>query len=489
MNKRTILYILGWVLAVEGLAMQSATFVGLWYGESNYKYFLFIGLALMALGLLIIINKPKRFNMQRRDGFAATALAWILLSFAGALPLWLSGQIPNFMDAFFESISGFTTTGATILTDIEALDRCMLFWRSLSHFLGGMGVIVFLLALIPKLGGSSGINLMKAESTGPDVDKSIPKLRNYALLLYGIYVGLTVIEAVLLMCGGMYFFDAVTTAFSTAGTGGFASYNNSIAYFGTYTYGYYLQGVVSVFMLLFGVNFYVYILILTRKIKQIFRLEELWVYLGIIALSTLAISVNIYNYVAEHGGSAFDAFHRSFFYVNSITSSTGFAVEDTNQWPFFSQALIILLTCIGACAGSTGGGFKVSRVIILLKEAVKEFRIIVHPHHVQTVKVNGKRLTHEVARNVSVYLIIYIVFVFVSTILISLNGFDFTTNLTSVLATLNNTGPGFGIVGSAGNYSGFNLFSKIVFSFNMIAGRLELYPLLLIFMPTAWRKN
>ena len=481
MNKRTILYILGWVLFVEGLAMQTAAFVGVWYREDNFRYFLYTGLAMIAVGLVIIIKKPKKFFMQRRDGFAATALAWIVLSFGGALPLWLSGSIPSFTDAVFESISGFTTTGATILNDIEALDNCMLFWRALSHFLGGMGVIVFLLALIPKLGGNAGINLMKAESTGPDVDKSIPKLRSYAMLLYGIYIGLTVIEAVLLMFGGMYFFDAVTTAFSTAGTGGFACYNASMAYFNSY----YLQGVVSVFMLLFGVNFYVYILILTRKIKQILKLEELWIYLGIIAFSTLTITINIVNMCS----STFDAFHRSFFYVNSIMSSTGFAIEDTNVWPSYSKALIVLLTCIGACAGSTGGGFKVSRVLILLKEARKEFRIIVHPHTVQYVKVSGKKLTHEVTRNVSVYLIIYIVFVFVSTILISLNGFDFTTNLTSVLATLNNTGPGFAIVGSAGNYSGFNIFSKIVFCFNMIAGRLELYPLLLIFMPSAWRKN
>lgn len=481
MNKRTIIYILGWVLLIEGLAMQTGTLVGLWYHEASYVYFLFIGLALIAVGGAVVLKKPKRFMMERKDGFAATAMSWIVLSAAGALPLWLSGSIPSFVDAFFESVSGFTTTGATILQDIEALDKCMLFWRSVSHFLGGMGVIVFLLALIPKLGGNSGINLMKAESTGPEVDKTMPKLRNYAVALYTIYIGLTVIETVLLMCGGMYFFDAVTTAMSTAGTGGFSAYNKSMGYFESY----YLQGVVSVFMMLFGVNFYVYILILTKKIKSILKLEEFWWYIGITAFFTAAIAVNIYN--IYH--TAFDSFHQSFFYVTSILSSTGMAIDNTDKWPELSKALICIITCIGACAGSTGGGFKVSRVLILLKEARKEFRLIVHPRTVETVKVNGKKVSHEVTRNASVYLIIYIMFVVISTALIAFDGFDFTTNLTSVLATFNNTGPGFSIVGSAGNYSSFSVFSKIVFIFNMLAGRLELYPMLLIFMPRAWKKN
>ncbi len=481
MNKRTIIYILGWVLLVEGLSMQASTFVGIWYHEKTYIYFLFIGIAVMALGGIALLSKPKNAVMSRRDGFAATAMSWIVLSAVGALPLWMSGQIPSYLDALFESISGFTTTGATILTNIEALDNCMLFWRSLSHFLGGMGVIVFLLALIPKLGGNAGINLMKAESTGPDVDKTMPKLKHYAMVLYGIYIGLTVMEIVLLMFGGMYFFDAVTTAFSTAGTGGFSCYNASMGYFNSY----YLQGVVAVFMMLFGVNFYVYILILTRKLKSILKLEELWVYLGIVVVSTAVIAFDIMK--VYH--NAFDSVHHSFFYVNSILSSTGFAIEDTNKWPAFSQALITLLTCIGACAGSTGGGFKVSRVLILLKEIKKEFMLIIHPRTVHTIKMNGKRIPHEVTRNVSVYLVIYIVFVFVSTGVIALNGFDFVTNLTGTLATLNNTGPGFSMVGSAGNYSGFNVLSKSMFCFNMLAGRLELYPLLLIFFPAAWKKH
>ena len=365
MNIRLITYILGWVLVIEGLCMQLSTLVGLIYGESSFIYVIVIGLVSFVLGALFVIKKPKNPTMHLKDGFASTTLSWIVLSLVGALPLYFSGTIPSFVDAFFETVSGFTTTGATILTDIEALDKCMLFWRSFSHFLGGMGVVVFLLAIIPKLGGNQSINLMKAESTGPSVGKSMPKLRNYAAILYAIYIGLTVIEFVLLLFGGMNVFDALTTAFSTAGTGGFSTYNASMGYFDSY----YLQTVVAVFMMLFGVNFYVYIIILTGKLKQLLKMEELWVYLGMVVLSTVAIAVNLLSYYDTFK----EAIHQSFFYVTSIQSSTGFAITDTNPWPEFSKAVILILTCIGASAGSTGGGFKVSRIIILIKEIKKEF--------------------------------------------------------------------------------------------------------------------
>lgn len=481
MNIRLISYILGWVLVIEGLCMQLSTLVGLIYGESSFIYFLVIGIISVVLGALLVIKKPKNPTMHLKDGFASTTLSWIVLSLVGALPLYFGKAIPSFTDAFFETVSGFTTTGATILTDVEALDRCMLFWRSFSHFLGGMGVVVFLLAIIPKLGGNQSINLMKAESTGPSVGKSMPKLRTYAALLYSIYIGLTLIEFILLLLGGMNVFDALTTAFSTAGTGGFSTYNASIGHFESY----YLQTVVAVFMMLFGVNFYVYILILTGKLKQILKMEELWVYLGIVFVSTIAIAVNLLSYYDTFK----EAIHQSFFYITSILSSTGYAITDTNPWPEFSKALILILTCIGASAGSTGGGFKVSRIIILLKEIKKEFLLIVHPRNIYTVKSEGKKVSHEVARSVSVYLTLYIVIIAVTTVLISFNGFDFTTNFTSVLATINNTGPGFSMVGSAGNYSEFSVFSKIVFCFNMLAGRLELYPLVLILIPSAWKRN
>jgi trk system potassium uptake protein TrkH len=481
MNKRLVLYILGWVLVIEGLAMQGSTLVGLWYHEKTYIYFLVIGVALMVLGGIIVLKKPKNTRMYRKDGFAATALSWIVLSLAGCLPFYFSGQISSFINAFFETVSGFTTTGATILTDIEALDNCMLFWRAFSHWLGGMGVLVFLLAIIPTLGGTQSINLMKAESTGPDVGKAVPNLRTYAVILYAIYIGLSVIETVMLMCGGMYFFDAVTTTFSTAGTGGFASYNNSLAHFNSY----YLQGVVSVFMILFGVNFAVYILLLTRKFKKAFAMTELWVYLGIIAFSVITIAIDIIRIY----GNVFDSLHQSLFYVSSVISTTGFAITDTDKWPEYSKIIILILTCIGACGGSTGGGLKVSRLIILAKEVKKEFQLIIHPHTVHTIKIDGRKISHETTRSVSVYIIIYVAVIIFSTVIISLDGFDFITNFSGVLATVNNVGPGFSVVGSTGNYSGFSVLSKLVFCFDMLAGRLELYPLLLLFAPSAWKKN
>lgn len=480
MNKRLISYILGWVLLIEGAAMQLSTLVGIIYREKGWIHFVVVGVALMLIGFLLVFKKPRNTTMQLKDGFAATAASWIVLSVAGCLPLWLSRTIPHFVDALFEMVSGFTTTGATIINDIERLSHCMLFWRTFSHFLGGMGVVVFLLAVIPRLGGNQSINLMKAESTGPAVSKSMPKLRNYAALLYGIYCGLTGMECVLLLCGGMSFFEAVTTSFSTAGTGGFMIYNNSMAGF-----NHYLQTVVAVFMLLFGVNFYVYILILGKKFKLAFRNEELWVYLGIIVFATALIAANIYHQY----GSVYESIHQSFFYVTSVGSSTGLALTDVNRWPEFSKAIILIVTCIGACAGSTGGGFKVSRMLILLKGVKKEFTLIMHPRTVHVVKIDGKKVTHDVTRSVSVYFVIYCLIIIATTILISINGFDFITSFTSVLATLNNTGPGMAMVGSTGNYADFNIFSKLVFCFNMLAGRLELYPFLLIFVPSAWKRS
>ena len=483
MNKRLISYILGWVLLIEGAAMLLPVVVGIIYREWHFqKYFFYTGVALALIGLALVIKKPKSNVMYLKDGFAATALSWLVLSVGGCIPLWWSRVIPSFIDALFETVSGFTTTGATILVEIEHLPKCMLMWRSFSHFLGGMGVVVFLLAIIPRLGGSQNINLMKAESTGPSVNKSMPKLRNYAALLYGIYCGLTLIECILLLCGGMNFFDSVTTSFATAGTGGFMVYNDSLARFSPY-----LQTVAAVFMVLFGVNFYVYILILSKRFKLAFRNEELWVYLGITLGATALIAGDlIFN--GTFNGDVYQSIHQSFFYVSSVGSSTGFAITDVNKWPEFSKAIVLIVTCIGACAGSTGGGFKVSRVIIMLKGVAKEFDLILHPRKVHTVKLDSKKITHEVSRSVSVFFAIYMLIVVSTTILISLNGFDFMTSFTSVLATLNNTGPGMNVVGSTGNYAGFSIFSKIVFCFNMLAGRLELYPFLLIFIPSAWKR-
>lgn len=484
MNKRLITYILGWVLLIEGAAMLLPVIVGLIYNEWHFqKYFFYVGTGLALIGLALVIKKPKSNVMYLKDGFAATALSWVVLSVGGCLPLWWSRTIPSFIDALFETISGFTTTGATILSEIESLPKCMLFWRSFSHFLGGMGVVVFLLAIIPRLGGNQNINLMKAESTGPAVNKSMPKLRNYAALLYAIYCGLTALEIILLLCGGMNLFDSVTTSFATAGTGGFMVYNDSLARFSPY-----IQTVAAVFMMLFGVNFYIYILIISKRFKLAFKNEELWGYLGITFGATAIIAIDLIV-CQTFNGDIYQSIHQSFFYVTSVGSSTGFAITDVNRWPEFSKTIVLIVTCIGACAGSTGGGFKVSRLLILLKGMKKEFTLILHPRTVHTVKIDSKKITHEVTRSVSVYFVIYTLIVVLTTILISLNGFDFFTTFTSVLATLNNTGPGMNIVGSTGNYAGFSIFSKIVFCFNMIAGRLELYPFLLIFIPSAWKRS
>ena len=483
MNKRLIIYILGWVLLIEGASMQLSTVVGLLFREPGWLSFLAIGFGLMLIGFALVLWKPTDTTMHMKDGFAATSLSWIILSVAGCLPLWQSKTIPNFIDALFETVSGFTTTGATILTEIESLPRCMLFWRSFSHFLGGMGVVVFLLAIIPRLGGSQSINLMKAESTGPAVSKSMPKLRSYAAVLYSIYVGLTALECALLLLGGMNLFDSVTTSFATAGTGGFMVYNDSLARFSPY-----LQTVIAIFMMLFGVNFYVYILILMKKVRMAFKNEELWLYIGITLAATAVITVDLLTN-RTFGDDVPKSILHSFFYITSVGSSTGFALTDVNRWPEFSKTIILIVTCIGACAGSTGGGFKVSRILILLKGVKKEFTLIMHPRTVHTVKMDNKRITHEVTRSVSVYFVIYCLIIVVGTILISLNGFDFVTNFTSVIATLNNTGPGMNLVGSTGNYAAFSVFSKIIFCFNMLAGRLELYPFLLIFVPSAWKRN
>lgn len=480
MSKRTILYIAGWVLLIEGVAMQLSTIVGIIYHESAFKYLLFCGLGLIVIGGVIVLNRPKKLIMYTKEGFAATAISWIVLSLGGALPLWVSKSVPSYIDAFFESVSGFTTTGSTILTDIETLPYCMLFWRSFTHWLGGMGVIVFLLALIPRLGGNQSINLMKAESTGPSVNKSIPKLRSYAFLLYSIYFFLTLFECLLLVMGGMNFFEAITTSFSCAGTGGFMIYNNSLADFSPY-----IQGVSATFMMLFGVNFYVYILIITGKIKRAFKNEELWTYLGIIVASTIAIAINIRHLYTNF----FDSLHHSYFYVCSIISTTGSAIENNNLWPEVSQVILLIIMCIGACAGSTGGGFKVSRILILFKEVKKEIKLVIHPRTIQTIKIDGKKINHDTTRTVSVFFVLYIAILIISTILIALNGFDFMTTLSSVFATLNNVGPGFSLVGSTDNYAKFSIFSKLVFCFNMLAGRLEIYPLILLFAPTAWKKN
>lgn len=481
MNKRSIIYILGWVLIVDAVAMQIGTITSLIYGEKEAWYFVLIGVVSAILGVLAIkVKKPKNMVLYQKAGFASTALSWILLSLVGCMPFWLSGEIPSFIDAFYETVSGITTTGATILNDVEALSKGMLMWRSFLHWLGGMGVIVFLLAIIPKLGGQQNIFLMKAESPGPIIGKAVPRMRNYATMLYGIYIILTALEFILLLFGGLNVFEAINTSFSTAGTGGFGIYNSNAAAFDSY----YVQMVIAVFMLLFGVNFSVYLCLIARKFKQSLKFEELWIYLGIVAVSTAIIAFNISSIYKPY-----DAFHQSFFYVTSIISTTGFGLTDVNKWPEFSKTIIIILTFIGASAGSTGGGFKISRIILLFKEVRKEFSLLVHPRNVKLVKMDGKTVNHDIMRTTSMYLVLYIGVFAISFLLVSIDNMDFTTSFTAVAANLNNTGPGLGAVGPVGNYADFSILSKIVFIFDMLAGRLEIYPLLLLFAPSAWKKS
>lgn len=481
MNKRSIIYILGWVLIVEAVAMQIGTITSLIYGEKEALYFVLIGVVSAILGVLAIkVKKPKNMVLYQKAGFASTALSWILLSLVGCMPFWLSGEIPSFIDAFYETVSGITTTGATILNDVEALSKGMLMWRSFLHWLGGMGVIVFLLAIIPKLGGQQNIFLMKAESPGPIIGKAVPRMRNYATMLYGIYITLTALEFILLLFGGLNVFEAINTSFSTAGTGGFGIYNSNAAAFDSY----YVQTVIAVFMLLFGINFSVYLCLIARKFKQSLKFEELWIYLGIVAVSTAIIAFNISSIYKPY-----DAFHQSFFYVSSIISTTGFGLTDVNKWPELSKTVIIILTFIGASAGSTGGGFKISRIILLFKEVRKEFSLLVHPRNVKLVKMDGKAVNHDIMRTTSMYLVLYIGVFAISFLLVSIDNMDFTTSFTAVAANLNNTGPGLGAVGPVGNYADFSILSKIVFIFDMLAGRLEIYPLLLLFAPSAWKKS
>ena len=481
MNKRSIIYILGWVLIVDAVAMQIGTITSLIYGEKEAWYFVLTGVVSAILGVLAIkVKKPKNMVLYQKAGFASTALSWILLSLVGCMPFWLSGEIPSFIDAFYETVSGITTTGATILNDVEALSKGMLMWRSFLHWLGGMGVIVFLLAIIPKLGGQQSIFLMKAESPGPIIGKAVPRMRNNATMLYGIYITLTALEFILLLFGGLNVFEAINTSFSTAGTGGFGIYNSNAAAFDSY----YVQTVIAVFMLLFGINFSVYLCLIARKFKQSLKFEELWIYLGIVAVSTAIIAFNISSIYKPY-----DAFHQSFFYVSSIISTTGFGLTDVNKWPELSKTVIIILTFIGASAGSTGGGFKISRIILLFKEVRKEFSLLVHPRNVKLVKMDGKAVNHDIMRTTSMYLVLYIGVFAISFLLVSIDNMDFTTSFTAVAANLNNTGPGLGAVGPVGNYADFSILSKIVFIFDMLAGRLEIYPLLLLFAPSAWKKS
>ena len=479
MNYSIIFYIIGWILNLEAAFMLPSCLVALIYQESSGWSLVAAVLLCLLIGLPLVIRKPKNRVFYLREGFTTTALCWIVLSCVGALPFVLSGYIPNPVDALFETVSGFTTTGASILTDVEALPHCLLFWRSFTHWIGGMGVLVFLLTLIPLTGGSH-MNLMKAESPGPSVTRLVPKVKSTAKILYMIYIVLTIIEIFLLLFGGMPLFDSITLSLGTAGTGGFGIKNDSIAGYSTYC-----QVIITIFMILFGINFSAYFLILTRKFRQAFRIEEIRVYLGVIFVFAGLIAFN----VRPMFGSLRESFHHALFQVASIITTTGFSTVDFDQWPTFSRALLVLLMFIGACAGSTGGGIKCSRILLLGKSVKKELMCLIHPRLVRVNKMDGQRVPHEVMRSINVFVVAYAFIFILSLLIISLNCEDLVTCFTSVATTLNNVGPGLSLCGPTCNFGFFPPLSKGVLIFDMLAGRLELFPMLLLFTPGTWQRN
>lgn len=480
MNRGMTTYILGRMLGVEALVLLIPALVSVIYGEEGWKAFLLTSAFLALLYVLLGRRKPEDSTIYGKDGFIIIACAWILWSVFGALPFYISGEIPSYVDAVFETVSGFTTTGSTILTNIEALSKGMNFWRCLTHWIGGMGVLVFVMVII-SLEDRNSMHLMRAEVPGPETDKLVPKSRDTAKILYSMYFVLTVAEILFLFMGGMSLYDSIIHSFSTAGTGGFSNRNSSIAFYDSA----YIDGVITVFMILFGINFNMYYLLLLKKVKDVFKNEEVRAYLGVILGATLLITVNILSIYDK----PLKAFRYAIFQVSSIITTTGFVTADFNLWPTFSQCILLGLMVVGACAGSTGGGMKVSRILILLKSVKRELKRLLHPKSVSIVKVNGKKVKDETLQGVYVYFISYVAIFILSVLLISLNNFDFATTFSGVLTTLNNVGPGIASVGPIENFSAFSDFSKIVFCMNMLIGRLEIFPFLVLLSPNLWRKK
>ena len=474
-------YVLGKMLGVEALVLCIPAAVSLIYGEtSDMVAFGITSAVLCVFFLLFGRKKPENGRIYGKDGLVIVAAAWILWSVFGALPFYLSREIPSYVDALFETVSGFTTTGSTILTDIEALSYGMNFWRCLTHWIGGMGVLVFVM-VVTSLDDKSSMHLMRAEVPGPEADKLVPKARETAKLLYAMYLALTVAEIIFLLAGGMNLYDSIIHSFSTAGTGGFANHNSSVAYYDSA----YIDGVITVFMILFGINFNMYFLLLIKDVKSVWKNEEVRAYLGIIVAATLVITCNVLSIYKE----PLKAFRYSIFQVASIITTTGFATADFNLWPELSKCILLLIMVIGACAGSTGGGVKVSRFLILWKSILKQVKGMLHPKSVNVVKVNGKKISNETLQGVYAYFSAY-VFVFgISVLRVALDNFDFATTISGVLTTLSNVGPGISRVGPIENFQSFSVLSKIVFSMDMLIGRLEIFPFLMICSPSFWRKH
>ncbi len=479
MNYAIVFRLLGYILVIEGALLLMPALASLFYMEwSVLGVFVLAAAFCMLVGLILQRITPASKTFYMREGFATTALSWVIISVVGAMPFVLTGAVANPVDALFETVSGFTTTGASILPEVESLPKGILFWRSFTHWIGGMGVLVFLLSLLPLTGGSH-VNLMKAESPGPQVDKLVPKVQSTAKILYGIYLALTVIELILLLAGGMNVFDALLTSFGTAGTGGFGFRNDSFASFSPY-----IQWVVTIFMILFGVNFNAYFLILMRKARRAFASEEVRGYFAVILAAIALITWDIRSLYGGFG----EALRHAAFQVGSIITTTGFSSCDFDLWPSLSKEILVMLMFVGACAGSTGGGIKVSRFIILAKTLAKELKQALHPQIIAPVRMDGKLLNHETIRATNVYMAAYIFLFAASLLIITLDGYDLVTNFTAIAATLNNIGPGLAGVGPMMNFGGYSNLSKLVMIFDMLAGRLEIFPMLVLFLPETWRK-
>ena len=480
MNRRKVFNVVGRINILNSLLLLIPIIVSVIYKESSTFSFLGASVLSLLFGLfLTAFTKTKNNLIYAKEGFAIVVLTWLTMSVFGALPFWFSGEIPSFVDAFFETVSGFTTTGATILTDVENMSRGLLFWRSFTHWIGGMGVLVFVMAFLPNVSDRS-IHILRAEMPGPTMDKLVPKSKDTAKILYLMYIFLTVVEVLLLLCGRMPLFDSIIHAFGTAGTGGFGLKADSIA-----GYNSYLQWVITVFMFLFGINFNLYYLLILKRIKYVFKSSELWVYTGIVLVSIGIITVDILSMT----NGFFEALRLSAFQVSSVITTTGFSTTDFNLWPTLSKSILLVLMFIGACAGSTGGGLKVSRVIMLFKLIGKEIKQMIHPRAVSSMRFEGKDIDEKTQRNVAVYFAVYIFCFFTIFLIISFEPFDLETNFSAVAACFNNIGPGFGVVGPMGSFEPFSDFSTFVLSIAMLLGRLEIFPLLITMTPSVWMKK
>ena len=479
MNHSIIIYMLGWIMNIEAALMLIPILTAVVYKEGIISCYAGVAVVCAVLGFLCTRKKPKVRMFFAREGFVLVSLGWLVLSFFGCLPFVLSGEIPHFIDALFEIVSGFTTTGSSILPEVEKLSKASLVWRSFSHWIGGMGVLVFILAILP-MAGDYDMHIMRAESPGPSVGKLVPKIRITAKLLYVIYFFITVVTAVFLLIGKMPIFDTICMSLGAAGTGGFACRNSGQA-----GYTVYQQAVLSIAMILFGINFNVYYLLLIRKPKEAFKCEEMRGYLAIILAAVVLITINIRSMFP----SLFLAAHHALFQVASIITTTGYSTVDFDKWPEFSKCIIVLLMFIGACAGSTGGGMKVSRIMIAFKEAKREISTMIHPRSVKVLKYEGKVIGNDTLRVLNCYIIAYFMLFVASVLIVSLDNYDFTTSFTAVAANFNNIGPGLSVVGPASNFSMMSYLSKTVLIFDMLAGRLELFPVLVLLSPGTWKRG